>query len=509
MLNKKYQVIIALIISCVLLACFAKKAVSEKYSEDWQSLQTHPDPEWFRDAKFGIYMHWGPYSVPEFGNEWYPRWMYINKAHKKRGNYYQYHEENFGNPADIGYKDLIPEFTAEHFDANEWAELFKKAGARFAGPVAEHHDGFAMWDSDLTEWDAADKGPRRDLVGEMAEAFRQQDLKFVTSFHHARKWWYYETSYTTDEQFDTKDPEYAGVYKIYPPFHNIDDPPSTEYMQAWEEKVVEVIDKYHPDLLWFDSGLSKEKFWRSAADEFQSYKKSMLAYYYNKSAGIGKEVAVTYKHEDLPKGAGILDFERGRNDKLSDFVWLTDTSIDEKSWSHVKNPRYKPVNEIIDILIDIVSKNGCLLLNIGPKADGTIPTEMKQKLLGIGEWLDLNGEAIYKTRPWIIAGEGPTKEVGGAFSEKKNKVTYTGQDIRFTTRDNYLYSILMAWPENNTVTIESLGENSVLLDKTIVDVTLIGSAAELDWSINGQGLHVTLPIEKPCEHAFVLAIKLK
>jgi len=191
---------------------------AKKYIPDWESLKQHEDPEWFRDAKFGIYTHWGPYSVPAFGHEWYPRKMYVDKNFR-RGNYYQFHLKKYGDPAEFGYKDFVPMFTAENFNAEEWADIFHKAGAKFAGPVAEHHDGFAMWNSDLTEWDAFDKGPKRDIVGELGKVIREKGMKYITSFHHARKWWYYEESYTPNKCHDTEDPEYAGIYKIYPPVH--------------------------------------------------------------------------------------------------------------------------------------------------------------------------------------------------------------------------------------------------------------------------------------------------
>jgi len=463
-----------------------------QYTDEWESLQQHPDPEWFRDAKFGIYTHWGPYSVPEWGDEWYARRMYLNKK-KKNGNFYVFHKERYGDPADFGYKDLIPLFTADNFDADEWADLFVNSGAKFAGPVAEHHDGFAMWDSDLTKWDAMDMGPRRDIVGELGKALKGRGMKFVTSFHHARKWWWYEVSFTEDKRYDTEDPKYAGVYKIYPPVHTVEDPPSREYMQAWEEKVIEVIDKYEPDLLWFDSGLQREKFWRSSLQEFDGHKRSFLSYYYNKGLKWGKEVGVTYKDEDLPKGAGILDFERGRIDALSKFIWLTDTSIDEKSWSYVENPRYKPINELVDILVDIVSKNGCLLLNVGPRADGTFPDEVKKRLLGLGDWLKVNGDAIYGTRPWVKYGEGPTRQRGGAFSEKKNKVSYTAKDIRFTTRGDTLYAIVLDHPGNEETVITSLSNHNQIGFGKVESVSLLGSEEQIQWEQTNDGLMITVP----------------
>jgi alpha-L-fucosidase len=277
-------------------------------------------------------------------------------------------------------------------------------------------------------------------------------------------------------------------------------------MQAWEEKVIEVIDKYEPDLLWFDSGLQRKKFWRSSLQEFDGHKRSFLSYYYNKGLKLGKEVGVTYKDEDLPKGAGILDFERGRNDALSEFIWLTDTSIDEKSWSYVENPRYKPVNELVDILVVIVSKNGCLLLNVGPRADGTFPDEVKKRLLELGDWLKINGEAIYGTRPWVKYGEGPTKQRGGAFSEKKNKVSYTAKDIRFTTRGDVLYTILLDHPRNEETVITSLSKHNQIRFGKVKSVSLLGSKEQIQWKQTNDGLMITAPRDYNGSYALTFKI---
>ncbi|UCH64223.1 MAG: alpha-L-fucosidase [Fidelibacterota bacterium] len=456
------------------------------YEPTWESLRQYPVPEWFQDAKFGIYFHWGIYSVPAFGNEWYPRNM-----HDKGSEEYEYHVKNYGDPSEFGYHDFIPMFRAEKFDADEWAELFQKAGAKFAGPVAEHHDGFAMWDSDLTRWDATDMGPERDIVGEIARAIRKRDMKLVTSFHHAFNWKYYELSYEGD--YDTKNAEYAGLYgQSHPPGA----PESEEFLKDWEAKVREVMDKYQPDYLWFDFG------WKEPA--FEEYKKSLLAYYYNEAEQWGKGVVVTYKGQHLPKGVGVLDLERGRLDTLSRDKWITDTSVDRNSWCYIKDPNYKSVNTLIDNLVDRVSKNGNLLLNIGPRPDGTIPEEQKELLLGIGRWLDVNGEAIYGTRPWSVYGEGPTKMMGGDFGERED-VIYTAKDIRFTAKGDALYVICLDWP-GEQVTIESL--NTIEKSK-IMSIKMLGVDRELEWLLTEEGLTITAPGEKPCENAYAFKITIK
>ena len=473
----------------------------EPFEASWESLQAWECPQWFHDAKFGIYTHWGPYSVPAWENEWYPRLMYSMNDKNRGSKFYDYHRETWGPVSEFGYKDFVPLFTAEKFDAAEWAELFKKSGAQFAGPVAQHHDGFAMWDSKLTRWDAMDMGPRRDIVGELASEIRKRDMRFVTSFHHAFHWRYYEPSYEI-ENSDTFDPEYAGINKIYPPVHEPGEPESEEFLENWLERIEEVIDKYQPDYLWYDFG------WRQPG--FEPYKQKFLAYYYNQAREWGKEVVVTYKNDHLPDGVAVLDLERGQLDTLSRKKWITDTAVGLKSWSYISEPDYKNVNTLVDNLIDRVSKNGNLLLNIGPHPDGSIPQEQKDLLLGIGAWLDVNGEAIYGTRPWTSFGEVATEMTFGHMTERSNKgLAYSAGDIRFTTRENYLYAIALDWPEDGMIHVKSLNNGVAISTRGIKSVSLLGSEEKVEWSRDSGGLHVLLPDEKPCEHAYALKIELK
>jgi alpha-L-fucosidase len=486
------------------LSCHQSESKSHvkiiKYEADWESLKQYECPEWFRDAKLGIYTHWGPYSVPSWENEWYPRLMYINEPAQK-DNSYTYHKKTWGDVSEFGYKDFIPLFTAEKFNADEWADLFKKSGAKFAGPVAQHHDGFVMWNSDLTTWDAMDMGPHRDILKELSEAVRARDMKFVTSFHHAFNWKYYEPSYEL-EKTDTKDPLFTGVDKIYPPVHEPGAPASQEFLNMWLAKTKEVVDKYQPDYLWFDFCWGEP--------EFESYKKEFLAYYYNKAQEWGKDIVVTYKNNNLPPGVAILDLERGKLDTLSKEPWITDTSVDLKSWCYITDPEYKTVNSLIDDFIDIVSKNGNLLLNIGPRPDGTIPDEQAKLLLGIGEWLSINGEAIYGTRPWKMYGEGPTKMVEGHMTEWENKgKSFTAKDIRFTTDENNLYAICLDWPEDGHCLIKCLNDQEKISVKGIKTVSMLGVEGNLEWEQDHYGLHITFPETKPCQNAYSLKITLK
>lgn len=477
------------------LSCLGCGGPSPKYEPSWDSLTQHPDPEWFRDAKFGIYFHWGPYSVPAYKTEWYSHYMYV-PGHACN----THHVETYGPLNEFGYKDFIPMFTAEKFDPDAWVTLFKKAGARFVGPVAEHADGFAMWDSELTEWNAAKMGPKRDVVGEMEKAVRKQDLKFIATLHHQ---WLYAWYPTLDPNTDASNTAYADLYGPPAPrsaFGGSDrmpDPmPDAAFSERWLSRAVEVVDKYEPDLVWFDNKLH-------ILD--QQVLQDFLAHYYNRGDSWDRDVVATYKHKDFHAGAGILDLERSRMAEGQDFPWLVDDSIDWGAWCDVQEPRYKSTNRLIDFLVDVVSKNGCVLLNVTPTAAGEIPQPVQERLLEMGRWLALNGESVYETRPWKIFGEGPMEIVEGHLSEHKNEDA-TSEEIRFAQRGDSLYATVLDWPEDGVVRIRCLADDSGLLE-SIKRIDLLGHNKELTWARNAQGLLVRLPAARPCEHAFVLKIK--
>jgi len=479
---KKLSILVLLV---AMLGCAEKK----HYETNWESFRQYEVPEWFKDGKIGIYFHWGPYSVPAHKTEWYSHYMYVD-GHEIN----QYHKKHYGPLDEFGYKDFIPRFTAEKFDADAWAELFAKSGAKYAGPVAEHADGFAMWNSDLTRWDAADMGPKQDIVGKMEKAIRKQGLKFITTFHHQ---WLYAWYPTWDEHTDASNPEYEDLYGFRVPDsawdYHPDPMPDKAFNDRWYERVIEVIDKYRPDLVWFDSKLH-------IIDE--QYRLNFLSHYYNKAEQWDKDVVCTYKHEAFKPFAAVLDLERGRLDSLRKRIWLTDTSVDKASWCYIENPDYKSVNVLIDNLVDRISKNGNTLLNIGPRPDGTIPQPQKDRLLAMGKWLDVNGEAIYGTRYWERYGEGPTQIKGGSFIDKKD-VNYTAKDIRFTKKDNLLFAIALAWP-GDQITIQSLKE---LDPGKIKSVSLLGHGNKLDWNSHEEGLVIKVPGEKPCDHAYSFKIE--
>jgi alpha-L-fucosidase len=460
------------------------------FQASWESLERYTVPEWYQDAKFGIFIHWGVYAVPAFGSEWYPRNMYQQGSKE-----FEHHVATYGPQSQFGYKDFIPKFQAERYEPEQWAELFRSAGAKFVVPVAEHHDGFPMYDTTLSKWCAAKMGPKRDLIGDLAAAVRRQGMVFGVSSHRAEHWWFFDGGMKFDS--DVQDPRCAGLYGPARPEKG--EPPDKAFLDDWLARTCELVDKYQPQLVWFD--------WWIEQPIFQPYLQQIAAYYYNRGAEWGRGVAINYKHQAFPEGAAVFDVERGQLAGIRPLFWQTDTSISKNSWGYVGKQDYKTAGEIVGDLIDIASKNGALLLNIGPRPDGTIPEPEEQILREIGRWLAVNGEAIYGTRPWKQFGEGPTEVVAGSFNDTKRQ-PFTGQDLRFTTRGNTLYAIALAWP-GAQVTIHSLGTGSPQAKGEVASVTLLGHDGKLDWSRNESGLTIRMPTQKPCDHAYALKIDWK
>ncbi|WP_282160557.1 alpha-L-fucosidase [Ulvibacterium marinum] len=478
------------------------------FEPNWESIKkNYKDPEWFNDSKFGIFIHWGGYSVPAYGSEWYPRQMYMDTANfsaqlKNLGDgpteIYLHHKKKWGDQKTFGYKDFIPMFKAEKFDPVSWIDLFKKAGAKYVIPVADHHDGFAMYKSNTTRWNAMDMGPKRDVLGELFAEGRKQGLTMGASSHYAFNWSFYNKK----DRFDTVDPEYSDLYSKKG--KDVTEPVSDEFKKLWWDRTVDLIDNYKPDILWFDFYLD--------IPDFEAYRPKIAAYYYNKGIEWGKEVVINDKnlyHEAFPEGTVIYDLERGKLPGIRKLPWQTDTSIGKNSWGYVTNEEAKTANSLVDDLVDIVSKNGNLLLNVGPKPDGTIPEDQKETLLQIGKWLKTNGEAIYGTEHWKTFGEGPTEVKGGYMSEHNVKKGFTAQDIRFTQKGDKLYAILLDWPSDGKINIKTLGTDSgYAKDLDIKSVGLLGSSSKLDFDQTKEGLLVSNMGEKTGNFAHVLEIRI-
>mgnify|MGYP001946362301 CR=1 FL=1 len=460
------------------------------YQPTWESIkENYHTPKWFIDGKFGIFIHWGVYSVAAAGSEWYPRHMY--------GGMLKHHTENWGNPKDFGYKDFIPLFTAEKFNPEEWTSLFKEAGATYVIPTAEHHDGFALYDSDLTRWDAKDMGPKRDLIGDLAKAVRKQGMKFGMSNHRMEHWdFMYPTAAT---EHDLYEPEYADFYgppqkpdktkasAMGPSAEEVmegkEAPQNQAFLEEWLARCQEIIDKYQPDMLWFDNGINSRT--------LDPLKLRLAAYYYNRAAQWGKEVSLSTKHDAYLYGT-VKDFERqGRAPQvLTDYYWQVDEPIGHK-FGYVEDLKLQTSSQIIRKLIENISKNGNLCLNISPKADGTIPENQQAVLRNIGKWLKINGDAVYGTRAWELFGEGPSVE--------DNKSDY---DFRFTKKgDKILYAFYVRWQGNNAI-IKSFSTENI---GKVKEVELLGFK-KVSFTQTRNGLEIILPDKNPNEDISVFKI---
>ena len=468
------------------------------YTDTWESLMQHETPRWFRDAKFGIFIHWGVYSVPAYDTEWYPRMMYIRGS---KANLH--HTQTYGSPDRFGYKDFIPLFKAEKFDPGEWCSLFKEAGARFVVPVAEHHDGFQMYRSELSDWNAAQMGPCRDITGELTDQIRAAGMINGASTHRIEHWFFmshgreYESDVAAhaDERTHLYWPSIPVPDELIAGDSFAEPAPSEEYLEDWMFRTVEIIDRFRPKELYFD--------WWIMHRAARPYLKKIAAYYFNRAVEWGEEVLVINKMGAFMYGTATRDMERGQLETVQEQPWQTDTATARNSWCHTLANDYKSAPAILRDLVDAVAKNGTMLLNVGPKADGTIAPEDVQILRRIGDWLRVNGEAIYGSRPFRISGEGPTGPRIGAFTDAED-TAYTSRDFRFTLQQGKLYAIALQCDPDGRYLITSLANKGGETTQSDLNA-IVGEVQPLDdgitiihWEQTGQGLQIETRQDPSC-----------
>lgn len=459
------------------LAAVAAVVAAGPFDATWESLASHRVPRWYREARFGIFLHWGAYAVPAFDNEWYPRTMY-----RQGSRAFEHHRATYGPQDRFGYKDLIPHFRMERFDPSAWAALFRRAGAQFVVPVAEHHDGYTLYDTARSRWKAPLIGPQRDVFGDLLAAVDAQWMVRGASTHRAEHWFFMNGG--TMFESDVRDPAWADLYG---PASRTEISPTERFLEDWLLRTVEIIDRYRPQILYFDTGIEEPS--------FEPYLRRAAAYYYNRAAQWGREVVINAKWSAFAPGAAVPDIERGTLGGIQPEVWQVDTSVARTSWSWVEGQEYKEAGEVLAELADVVSKNGNLLLNVGPRADGTIAEDEIRVLERVGDWLARNGEAVYGTAPWVTFGEGPTRAASGAFTEGRSGCT--AADLRFTTRTAvghyYVYAIALAAPSDGRLRVRSFAPGAGLLGRPITDVRVLGWTDPVEWRLTDDHLEVTIP----------------
>ncbi|PKQ64793.1 hypothetical protein BZG02_02745 [Labilibaculum filiforme] len=500
---KLNQIALLSIAFVAFFACETKKEtkqVKPLYESDWSSLQKHQTPQWLLDAKFGIYCHWGPQTIELLpGNE------------------------------ELSRVEAIEKWKGEKFDAKKWVDLFQEAGAQFGGPVAWHGSGMLNWDSELSDWNSVKHGPKVDIYGELVKELRKRNMPVVSSFHTGNFW---ERMWG---RLSWKDSTYLDPNQDHSKYATLNDGRIAEVIfDAWYDRITEAITKYQPDMIWFDVGFGGtiggdlKKYAisgrllphgdNSLNSVPEAYQQKMLSYYFNKGIEWNKDVEVIYKTHDIPTGIGMRDIEDGNLIGLQYDPWMADVNMQrhfewKSTWFYNPVNKVKTAGTLVDMLVDMTSKNGRMLLNVPPMADGSFAPEVTKELQAIGAWLKINGEAIYNTMPWVFFGEGPTEVTNpGHHGQGKQRgeliPTYTAQDIRFTQNGKNLYAICLEWPGEEAL-IRTLGSKGKLYPGDIKALSLLGSDASLKWQQTAEGLKVKMPQVKPCDYAYVIKIERK
>jgi alpha-L-fucosidase len=472
-----------------------------------EALARYRVPDWFRDAKFGIWAHWGPQSATEAG-DWYARNMYV-EGHAQ----YKFHLKHYGHPSKVGFKDVIVTFKGDRWDPEHLMDLYKNAGAKYFVSMGVHHDNFDMWDSKYQpRWNAATLGPKQDIVGLWKQAARKRGLRFGVSDHLSNSFDWFATSHGSDKSgpfagvpYDGTDLANADLY------HNYQDMPADFAQTAkamgrvapdsWKmqyfRRIKDLVDQHQPDLLYTDGGIP-----------FEKYGLSLVAHHYNTSArvhgGVVEAVYTSKARADCETGTCALDLERGIVDQISPEPWQTDTCIG--GWHYQKGIKYKTPKLVIDMLVDIVSRNGNLLLNFPLPGSGELDLEELRILASITDWMAVNSEGIYGTRPWKIYGTGPStmpkaERPGESGFNESGRKDLTSQDVRFTTKGNTLFAFVMGWP-GREATVAGLGTTR------IENVELLGYPGKLTWKREEAGLRIQLPEQRPSDFAVVFKMAM-
>ncbi|MEG2719820.1 MAG: alpha-L-fucosidase [Oscillospiraceae bacterium] len=465
-----------------------------KFKDNWESLSQFKIPSWYREGRFGLFIHWGVYSVPATENEWYPRQMYLKDTKS-----YKHRLENYG--ADFDYRKFIEKFNPTKFNADEWLDIFEKSGAKYIMPVAEHHDGIKMYKSELNRWNMFDLPQNRDFISELHKAADSHNIGFLCSNHRAEHFWFMNGARKNFPNSEIAKNEYADLYgpaalhTTGNPYDNEKCPPTKEWCEDWLASASEMIDKNQPLAVYFDWWINKP--------QFKPYLKKFLAYYYNRGIELGKEVAVFYKVGAVMNGCAIFDVERGQIDGVSPVLWQNDTAIAKNSWGYTLGNDFKTPYEILTNMIDVVSKNGCYMLNVGPKADGTICPEEKNVLLEIGKWLSSNGEAIYGSYPFEVFGEGKFGK-NGTFKEN---LKYSKSDYRFTYKPGAIYIFIMSNKDNNKHSVKSLrNANEGGIRYTITKAEALGFNNKISYNQTEKSFD--FEIEGSIDHTLPICIKV-
>jgi len=508
---------------------FADESVTGPFRQNWESLKAYRCPDWFRDAKFGIWAHWSPQCVPEQG-DWYARNMYIQGSSQ-----YDYHFKTYGHPSAFGYKDVCRLWRTDQWNPEELIRLYRRSGAKYFVALANHHDNFDCWDSKYQQWNSVNVGPKKDIIGTWEKIARAHGLRFGISFHAtpARVWKeFMPVRYGSDDSGPLKGVGYDGVLTKADGtgkwWEGMDpqelngcphdkDTPCPEFVENFMLRVHDLIDKYNPDLLYFDDNCDWDFDGGAPSGKELNVWLGMpeltpviMAYYYNSNVRRnGGMLDAVFNIKNVPPAVMstvVRDFEMRQADVMEPNPWQTDACIGGWHYSRgiFENQNYRTPEAIVHLLVDVVSKNGNLLLNIPLPGHGRPDCDEVTFLDKFGAWMSLNGDAIYATRPWKVSGEGPTKAAGSLYQGPATQ--FVSGDIRFTTKGDSLYAIALSWPQERELIIKTLASDSPFYPSEIARIELLGSESKLVWSRNRKGLTVALPQKAPCDYAYVFKI---